>query len=127
MFLDELPESEVSAMLNINVVAATMMTRILVAGMKERRKGAIVNMSSGGDWVPLPYMAIYGATKAFIKSFTFAIRAEYSQYGITVQCLSPYYISTNMTSFSSYLNVRFFFLAFRSIVNICEFFFFSGE
>lgn len=50
-----------------------MMTRILVNGMKTRGKGAIVNISSGSELQPLPYMAVYAASKVnqtiFYKNF----------------------------------------------------------
>lgn len=50
-----------------------MMTRILVNGMKARGKGAIVNISSGSELQPLPYMAVYAASKVnqtiFYKNF----------------------------------------------------------
>lgn len=44
-----------------------MMTRMLINGMKARGKGAIVNISSGSELQPLPYMAVYAASKVTIK------------------------------------------------------------
>lgn len=49
--------------ININIGAVTMMTRMLVNDMKKRGKGAIVNISSGSELQPLPYMAVYSASK----------------------------------------------------------------
>lgn len=49
--------------ININVGAVTMMTRMLVNDMKARGKGAIVNISSGSELQPLPFMAVYAASK----------------------------------------------------------------
>lgn len=51
------------SIININIGAVTMMTRMLVNGMKQRGKGAIVNISSGSELQPLPYMAVYAASK----------------------------------------------------------------
>lgn len=50
-------------LININMGAVTMMTRMLVNDMKKRGKGAIVNISSGSELQPLPYTAVYGASK----------------------------------------------------------------
>lgn len=48
---------------NINIGAVTMMTRMVVNGMKQRGRGAIVNISSGSELQPLPFMAVYAASK----------------------------------------------------------------
>lgn len=73
--LDKVPSDLLWNMININVGAVTMMTRMLVNDMKQRGKGAIVNMSSGSELMPLPYMAVYSASKvrhstlSFLRSF----------------------------------------------------------
>lgn len=48
---------------NINIGAVTMMTRMLINGMKARGRGAIVNVSSGSELQPMPFMAVYAASK----------------------------------------------------------------
>lgn len=50
-------------LININMAAVTMMTRLCINDMKQRGKGAIVNISSGSELQPLPYTAVYGASK----------------------------------------------------------------
>lgn len=52
--------------ININIGAVTMMTRMIINDMKSRGKGAIVNISSGSELQPLPYMAVYAASKVKI-------------------------------------------------------------
>lgn len=86
---------------NINIGAVTMMTRMLVNGMKQRGRGAIVNVSSGSQLQPLPYMAVYAATKVYVRNFTLAIRSELAQYGICVQLLTPMFVQTKMNDFST--------------------------
>ncbi|KAK2587761.1 hypothetical protein KPH14_003869 [Odynerus spinipes] len=105
MYLAEVPEDELWDIININVGATTMMTRLIIEQMKTRRKGAIVNISSGSELQPLPLMTVYAATKVYVKSFSDAIRAEYSKYGITVQHLAPLFINTKMNAFSERLQV----------------------
>lgn len=66
MYLTEVPEKEIWDIININVGAVTMMTKIALNQMKPRGKGAIVNVSSGSELQPLPLMTVYGATKVKI-------------------------------------------------------------
>lgn len=61
--LGKVPSELIWSMINTNVGAVTMMTRMLVNDMKNRGKGAIVNISSGSELQPLPYMAVYSASK----------------------------------------------------------------
>lgn len=72
-FPDELgtiSESLIWDVININIGAVSMMTRMLVNDMKKLGKGAIINISSGSELQPMPLMAVYGATKViFIYNF----------------------------------------------------------
>lgn len=71
--LDKLTPDFLWSLVNINVSAVTMMTRMLVNDMKKRGKGAIVNLSSGSELQPLPYSAVYGASKvSFISANIFS-------------------------------------------------------
>lgn len=66
--LGKVPSDLIWSMINTNVGAVTMMTRMLVNDMKNRGKGAIVNISSGSELQPLPYMAVYSASKVRMSS-----------------------------------------------------------
>jgi uncharacterized protein len=57
--------------------------------MKERGRGFILNNSSISAYKAFPYIPFYGATKAFIKYLTHALRHELKMYGVHVTCLSP--------------------------------------
>lgn len=63
MYLNEVPESTVWDLVNVNVGATTSMTKIVLPGMKERKRGAIVNVSSSAELQPMPLLAVYAATK----------------------------------------------------------------
>lgn len=65
------------SMININMSSVTMMTRMLVNDMKKRGKGAIVNISSGSELQPLPYAAVYGASKVSLATAFFFHAMEY--------------------------------------------------
>nr|CAD7392663.1 unnamed protein product [Timema cristinae] len=100
MYLGEVPQQELWDILNINIGATTMMTRMLLPQMQQRKKGAIVNVSSGSELQPLPLMTVYAASKVFVKSFSDGLRFEYQDDGITVQHLSPLFVNTKMNAFS---------------------------
>jgi len=57
--------------------------------MLERDRGAIINVASTAGFQPVPYMAVYGATKAFVLSFTEALWAETRGTGVRVTALCP--------------------------------------
>lgn len=105
MYLGEVPENELWDIIALNVGATTLMTRLLIGEMQKRGKGAIVNISSGSELQPLPLMTVYAATKAYIRSFSEAIRSEYSRFGLTVQHLTPFFVNTKMNAYSEKLQV----------------------
>lgn len=99
----ETSTSKVWELINVNVGAVTSMTRMLLPGMVQRGRGAVVNVSSGSELQPLPLMTIYAATKAYVRSFTHAVREEYSTKGIYIQHLAPLFVSTKINAFSQRL------------------------
>ena len=76
-------------MIRVNVAALVDLTRLYLPGMLERDHGAIVNVGSTAGFQPVPYMAVYGATKAFVLSFTEALWAETRGTGVRVTALCP--------------------------------------
>jgi len=65
MYLGEVPQQELWDILNINIGATTMMTRLVLPQMQKRKRGAIVNVSSGSELQPLPLMTVYAASKVY--------------------------------------------------------------
>jgi short-subunit dehydrogenase len=84
-----MPESELVAMLQVNVVALTRLARAVLPGMLERRRGRILNVASTAGFFAGPHMAVYYATKAYVISFSEAIAEEISGSGVTVTALCP--------------------------------------
>lgn len=105
MYVGEVPEQDLWDIINLNVGATTLMTRMLIGRMQNNGKGAVVNISSGSEFQPLPLMTVYAATKVYVRSFSEALRAEYSKFGITVQHLVPLFVNTKMNAFSRRLQV----------------------
>lgn len=79
----------VKEMLAVNVTALTLLTRLLLPGMIARQRGAILNVSSTAGFLPIAGFAVYAATKAYVTSFSEAIRAELRGTGVTVTSLCP--------------------------------------
>ena len=81
-------------MVQLNVVALTQLTKLLLPAMAARRAGRIMNVASVAAFQPGPYMAVYYATKAYVLSYSEALAEELSGSGVTVTCLCPGVTST---------------------------------
>jgi short-subunit dehydrogenase len=76
-------------MIQVNITALTLLARSFLPVMIARRRGAILNVSSSAGFLPIPGMAIYAATKAFVNSFSEALRIELRGTGVRVTALCP--------------------------------------
>lgn len=79
----------VETMMQVNMTALTRLTRALLPAMIERKRGAIVNVSSSACFLPIPNFAVYSATKAYVTSFSEALRCELNGTGVGVTALCP--------------------------------------
>lgn len=75
--------------LQLNVGACMVLTKLFLRDAVKRQRGKILNVASIAGKVPGPYQAVYHATKAFIHSFTEAVRVEVADVGVTVTSLLP--------------------------------------
>ena len=73
----------------LNAAAVVDMSHAFLPSMVERKRGGILNVASLAAFQPLPYMAVYAATKAFVLSFSEALRNEVRKKGVTVTALCP--------------------------------------
>ncbi|XP_076471863.1 hydroxysteroid dehydrogenase-like protein 1 [Babylonia areolata] len=74
------------------------MTSIVLPEMVQRKRGAIINLSSVFGLRPSPFMTVYSATKAFLRYFSEALNMEYSPQGVTIQVVCPCPVKSNLTS-----------------------------
>jgi short-subunit dehydrogenase len=88
------PSERIRQMLMVNIVALTTLTRALLPAMIEKRRGAILNVSSTAGFLPIRTMAVYAATKACVTSFSEALRGEVRKAGINVTALCPGPVAT---------------------------------
>ena len=75
--------------LELNVVALHDLTLLVLPGMVERGHGAVLNVASGAAFQPMPGMATYAATKAFVHAFSEALHTELAGSGVSVTTLYP--------------------------------------
>jgi len=80
---------KLETMLRVNVEALTHLSHLLVPGMIRRGGGAIVNVSSLASLLPIPDFAVYAASKAYVTSFSEALRIELKDHGIRVLAVCP--------------------------------------
>jgi uncharacterized protein len=85
----ETPASDELAEMQVNVVALTHLTKLLLPAMRARRSGKILNVASTAAFVPGPFMAVYYATKAYVLSFSVALAEELAGTGVSVTALCP--------------------------------------
>lgn len=76
-------------MIQVNIVALTQLTKLLLPAMVSRKRGRILNVASTASFQPGPLMAVYYATKAYVLSFSEAIADELRDTGVTVTALCP--------------------------------------
>ncbi len=82
------PQSEWQ-MIQTNIVALTQLTYLLLPHMVARRSGRILNLGSTASFAPGPFSAVYGASKAYVLSFSEALAEELRGTGVTVTTLCP--------------------------------------
>lgn len=82
--------------IELNVSALVALTHAALPGMRARGRGAVLNVSSLTAYQPYPYGAVYGATKAFVNSFSVAVHTEVAPDGVSVLAVCPGFTRTNL-------------------------------
>ncbi len=89
---DQLPESEIERMIDLNVKATVLLTHMTVPYME--RGGRIVQMGSGSCFTPLPYFNVYSSGKVFVLHYTKSLNYELKKYGVRATCFCPGWVET---------------------------------
>ncbi|GAV02278.1 hypothetical protein RvY_12868 [Ramazzottius varieornatus] len=84
-------------LIRCNMVAQTMMSRIILPQMVQRKKGVIINLSSAAGDTPVPLIALYSASKAYNNFLSLAMDMEYRDQGLIIQSIQPFVVATNMS------------------------------
>ena len=97
------PIERIEHMLLLHDLTLTSMCRLYGEDMIARGKGYILNMSSYSIWMPFPGLALYSASKAYVKSFTEAFNKELRRTGVSVTAICPAGIATDLYGLSKNL------------------------
>ncbi|CAO3428931.1 SDR family NAD(P)-dependent oxidoreductase [Azospirillum doebereinerae] len=87
-FLDQ-DFADARHVIDTNITGTLYLIQKIGRGMRDRKQGRILITGSIAGFMPGTYQAVYNGTKAFIDSFSFALRSEVQDFGITVTCLMP--------------------------------------
>ncbi len=101
---DTAPWERIAPMLELNIIALTHLTHLLLPMLRAqvaRHASAILNVSSVASFYPLPDLAVYAATKAYVTSFSEALRMELSSEDIIVTTLCPGPVPTEFLQVAS--------------------------
>lgn len=98
-YLDQIDDALVDRLIEVNVRALTIMTRLVLPQMVARKSGDIVNVTSvAGVWqTGDPLYAVYSGTKGYVNFFSRSLHHEYKSKGIHVQCHVPHFVATKMS------------------------------
>jgi len=98
--------AKIESMLAVNIVALTRLTRWALPGMLAKQAGWICNVGSTAGLIPLPTFAVYAATKAYVNSFSEALRIELHGSGVRVIALCPGPVETEFGQVASRENSK---------------------
>ncbi len=87
-------EGHLSGMIRVNIQALTMLSRLFLPGMVERKKGFILNVASTAAFQAIPYFSVYAASKAYVLSLSEALYEEVRGHGVHVCALCPGPVAT---------------------------------
>jgi uncharacterized protein len=91
---ESLPLDRQQRLVELNVTALVRLTHAALDQLRGRRTGGVINVGSTAGFQPDPYSAVYGASKAFVRSFTEAIHDELRGTGVRAMVLAPGIIET---------------------------------
>lgn len=87
--LPQMEDEEIERMLQVNVLAATLLCKAVIPRMCLKRKGIIVNLSSVTANKVYRGQSVYGGSKAYLEAFTKGLAAEYAKKGLRCNCVAP--------------------------------------
>lgn len=93
-------------LLQLNVQGLVNMTQVFVRPMIARGHGKIVNLGSLASFMPTPTFCVYGASKAFVLSFSEGLSEELKNTGVSVTCICPGFTDTQMLRAGKGLEAR---------------------
>ena len=96
--IDKMTIDEWNEMMNINLTSTYLITKLLVPGMKKNKFGRIINVASTAGQRGEAFHSHYAASKGGMISLTKSLASELGQHNITVNCIAPGWVITDMTT-----------------------------
>jgi NADP-dependent 3-hydroxy acid dehydrogenase YdfG len=96
--LESIPDEDWERQFQTNVLGLVRVTRAFLPGMRERRRGRIVNVSSVAGRVTLPFFGPYNSTKHAVESISDSLRHELHPHGVSVVVIEPGAVKTRFGS-----------------------------
>jgi short-subunit dehydrogenase len=87
-----------AGMIDLNITSVVELCHAFLPGMVKKGDCGILNIGSTASFVPVPWSAVYAATKAFVLSFSEALAHEYRDRGVQVTCLCPGATASNFAA-----------------------------
>lgn len=94
--LSRVKEEEYENILNVNLTSAIFITKKFIRNMSKNKFGRVINISSILGSVPQKGLMSYSISKAGLEAFSRVIALEYAEKGVTVNCVAPGYVDTDM-------------------------------
>ncbi len=92
----EISDTKINCFIDLHVRAVTLLSRWMAGRLSKKNTGWILNMSSMSCWMPMPGLAMYAATKSYIRVFTRSLQYEMKDYGVKVMAACPGGIATDL-------------------------------
>lgn len=96
-FFGDLDQARIDAIVHVNIVGTTAMTQLVLPSMVERKRGAIVNVSSVSSLLNEPLYSVYSGSKAYVNNFSQGLYWEYKRQGVHVQTTLPGFVATKLS------------------------------
>jgi short-subunit dehydrogenase len=87
---------------DVNIVGTIYLTKLLLPGMRDRRKGFIINITSLACWIAVPYSTAYAVSKHALDGFSKGLWHELKNFGIPVVSVAPVHINTDIPMIKTY-------------------------
>jgi len=93
----ETSEKEMKDIITVNCFGTLRTTAVVLPGMMKRKRGLILTMGSFGGLLPTPFLATYSGSKAFLQQWSTALGQEAEDFGITVELVQSYLVTSAMS------------------------------
>lgn len=97
----DFPKSDYAAMLQLNITSLTELCHLALPDMVSRGGGGVINIGSTASFLPVPFASVYSASKAYVLSFSEALRYEYAEHGVRIMTVCPGATATRFSEVAS--------------------------